>query len=212
MASEIEKELAEITDFKPLKQYEKKQDYLAALARLVDQLDDRDFDRLSKDAADWFNAAARAISNKKVIPDFTDAVSSSEVDLPDEPIEDDELIDDIAPRTEPLPKKKRDRAHSTQPPRALPVPNVDPIPPKKDGTFGKKDPRILDKWGFAVGSQNSAAMAMFEKGARMKDVTASVGGTYYAAIGRAIKRGHFVERFANGIIRITFKGKSAIQD
>lgn len=210
MASLIEQELVEITDFKPVKKYENKQDYLAALARLVDQLDDKQFDTLSKEAADWCNAAARAISNKKVIPDFTDEVASSEVDLP---ISDEELVDEIVPRTEPPPKiGKRRYDRSIPAGRPLPIPNVDPIPPKKDPTFGTKNTRDLDKWGFVVGSKNSAAMAMFEKGARMVDVTASLGGTYYAAIGRIIKRGHQVERFANGLIRLTFKGKSAIQE
>jgi len=85
--SAIEQELIEATGFTPRRNYPDRQDYLAAVARAVDQLEDVDFDGLSAEAADWFNAAARALSNKKTIVDFPDAEPEAEAE--EEPAEDE---------------------------------------------------------------------------------------------------------------------------
>lgn len=208
----IERELIELTNFKPIKKYEKKQDYIAALARLVDQLSDRDFDKLSKEAVDWFNAAAIAISRKMVIPDFTDAVPSSEMEPPEEDIDDADLFGaedpEIAPRTEAPPKKKRHRAPGKRPGTVLNIPYPQPKPLKGHGPLREGRARDnRDKYGFVIGSKSSKAVAMLEQGCRMIDIKASIGGTYYTVIGRCIKRGHKIEHGANGYIKLTYQGK-----
>lgn len=233
MTHAIEKELVKVSGFEPARDYKRRQDYLAALARGVDayfaSVNDKGFDDLTKEAAEWFNAAARALSNKKVIPEFDDEVASADIPMPepDEPEEDftqEELVEEpvvdgpaLPVRKEQPPKRRRGYNTTVPPGRDLPHPEVteegealDKRVAKaktrpKDSTFGVKNTANLDKWGFAVGSKNSAAMTLFEKGCRMSDVKASLGGTYYAAIGRVIKRGHKVEHEANGLTRITFR-------
>lgn len=212
MMSSIEKELVKLSGFEPTREYKTKQDYMAALARVVDQLNEVDFDKLSEPAADWFNAAARAISNKKVIPNFEDEVATSEVQLPEpdkpaEPYEGETVAvkSEAAPepRLEQPPKKKGPKQqHRAAPPLALELPKTKRL---TDDTFQIKYSGRVDKWGFAIGSKSSAAASMFEQGARMKDVKASVGGTYYTILRSLIQRGHKVENEANSLIRITYR-------
>lgn len=140
----IELELVKLSGFTPTKDYKRRQDYLAALARTVDQhlndltaeKADKVFDDLDEATAKWFNAACRAVSNKKVIPDFDDEVSSAEVPMPEEvepPLTDNELVEEplpdeptIAIRTEHPPKKKRGYERTVPPGRDLPHPEITP--------------------------------------------------------------------------------------
>jgi hypothetical protein len=52
----------------------------------------------------------------------------------------------------------------------------------------------LDKWGSMVGSKNSRALAMFEKGATAGEVKDQVGGTYYNILKKMTSHGHKVEK------------------
>lgn len=76
--SAIEKELIEASGFEPRRNYAERQDYLAALARAVQDMDEDDFDKVSNEAADWYNAAVDAINDKSNIPDFDDAEKAAE--------------------------------------------------------------------------------------------------------------------------------------
>ena len=69
----IEQELVEATDFQPTRKFDNRQDYLAALARKVDALEQDEFDELTNESVNWFNNAARCMRNKRAIPDFADA-------------------------------------------------------------------------------------------------------------------------------------------
>lgn len=66
-----EHELVKATKFKGEK-YDDRQDYLAALVKVIDRLDENKFDNLSDEAADWFNGAVLALNKKRDIPDFPD--------------------------------------------------------------------------------------------------------------------------------------------
>jgi len=219
----IEEELHSVCKFAPTKEYKKRQDYLAALARAVDlyfeSVSDEGFDDLTDATANWFNAAARALSNKKVIPDFDDNVSSSEIQVPDEPLVEEppikydelteEFIEELLPDEPTLPvrkshppKQKRDYGDTRPPGRVLTVPD------DADPTLGPVSNNKRDKWNFVIGTKNSKAASMLERGCRMADLKASIGGTYYSLLGKVIRRGHTVIHGANGYIKITYHEKS----
>jgi hypothetical protein len=208
--SAIEQELIEATGFTPRRNYPDRQDYLAAVARAVDQLQDVDFEGLSAEAADWFNAAARALSNKKTIADFPDADPEAEEPAaepaeeeaqPEEAVSEEELAE---PETEALPEHKPEK-------RGTKETNPKFNRPYKGDRRGKKgpekglSPKNIDKWGVIPGTKNAVAISHFEKGATMHDVTKAIGGTYYNLIQDMIKRGHRVEKGTNGLIKLTHK-------
>ena len=219
----IESELIEATGFSPRRNYPERQDYLAALARSVDQLADVDFDGLSTEAAEWFNAAARALSTKKTIEDFPDAEEEAPAeeaapeDDAEAPIEDEELVE---PEPEPEPKKKpKPQPDVLSPERLNLTPKgkrsragqkkVDPIREvKKDATppRPKRTTKIeYDKWGLTVGSKNSEAATMFENECRMIDCTNALGGgAFYNMLSRMVREGHKLEKNADGTIKLTF--------
>lgn len=189
--SAIEKELTEATGFVPRKNYPDRQDYLAAIARAVDGLEDVDFEGLSTEAAEWFNAAARALSAKKVIVDFADRLDVGEEVDDDEP---EEVV-------EQTPVKIKS---SKVPPKP-----VDPIKTRKKETAAMKqqlpkEELEYDKFGCIVGSKNGKATLMFEQSSKMTEVTKALGGTYYNLIAKLIKRGHKVEKGPHGEIKLTY--------
>lgn len=154
----IEKELIEASAFQARRSYVDRQDYLAALTRAVDMLDQDRFDTLSNEAVDWVNAAAKAIRNKRMIAEFSDGAAAVETPAP-------------------------------------------PAPAK----ISKTETVELDKYGIAVGSKNNRAAQMFERGAKMINVTNELGGTYYNLLRRLKRAGHDVSNEANGVIRLTHK-------
>lgn len=187
MQSKIENEIVELTNFEPPREYDDRQDYLAALAKEVNKLADIDFNTLSTEATEWFNDAVSAINNRKDLPEFPD-------------VEEDEG-DNSEPESEkPVVKAKEKEAKRRPkgvPPRKLEHPKVDP----QQGI----DNFETDRYGVVKGSKNAAAIAMFEQGCRMSDVTASIGGTYYNLLERLRKQGHTVEKGANGMTKLSHK-------
>ena len=75
--SAIEKELVEASSFEPRKNLER-QDYLASLARAINEVPEDEFDALSTEAQDWFNDAVRALNKKKDLPDFPDLAEADD--------------------------------------------------------------------------------------------------------------------------------------
>ena len=75
--SVIETELVEASGFEPTKNYAR-QDYLAALARVVNDMDEKDYDNLTVEAQDWFNAAVRALNKKQDLPEFADVAEDDD--------------------------------------------------------------------------------------------------------------------------------------
>jgi hypothetical protein len=66
----IEHELIEASGFVPEKRYRKRQDYLTALLRVVCDLPDQEFEKLSDEAAEWAYQAGDAYQIKGTLPDF----------------------------------------------------------------------------------------------------------------------------------------------
>lgn len=219
----IEQELLAATGFEPKRKYPDRQDYLAALARATNQLEDDAFDKLSEAAVDWFNAAAKGIGNKRDIEEF-ELFGEPEVpgDVTPREYEEDTLEAEVAEAdeeevVEPVKKPVRLKKDGTP---AKPYTSGPPLLGKR---FNKKmshaetaiklplkpkpimpDDDIidveLDKWACIPGTKNAQAAELFENGARMADVTKTIGGTYYNLLARLSKAGHKVEKGVHGII------------
>src|SRR4029077_10869977 len=107
----IEKELVEASGFSPRKNYQR-QDYLAALARAVNEIEEDKFDAMSTDAQDWFNDAVRALNKKTTLPEFADATTEAEV----AEVEDGAGSAEEAADTEPEDSDDEDEPEAKQPP------------------------------------------------------------------------------------------------
>jgi hypothetical protein len=243
MASGIEQELLEASGFEPRRNLGR-QDYLAALARAINEVDETDFDAMSVEAQDWFNDAVRALNKKKNLPDFPDAETETEVakaskgekdgtegdptpppspatipDPDEDPVEDDEDDDEAEEAEEEKPKPLK-TAKAAKAPKVVKAKKVKEPEPEEVEAAAEEEaeeveekPKIKrlsdmanqpkDKWGFPIKTKNSAAMSMFEKGCRMADVTEAIGGSYYNALSKAVKRGHQLEKASNGVMRLT---------
>lgn len=200
--SQIEQDIIKVTSFEPPRKYEDRQDYLAALVRAVDKLDDVEFDLLGPVTVEWVNDAASAMRNRKKIVDFPDNedtddnLDTNEADTADA-VEQEADAGGVQDEPVEAPVKVPARRKKGAAPRKLEHPKVDPKASIENFQ--------TDKYGIVVGSKNAAAAAMFEKGCRMSDVTASIGGTYYNLVARLKKQGHTVESGANGFTKLTHK-------
>ena len=197
------------------REYDDRQDYLAALVRGIQNLDDATYERLSDEAYEWFKMGVKSINNKRTIKDFkpaptnvvttnidnSEATGDQGVVEPASAVVVEETSDRVKAAKKqriaggkPKPAPKRQKA---VPPRELPHLEIDPTP----------DPEKLelDKWGIMKGTKNAAAADLFERGCRMSDVDASIGGNYYNLLARLAKAGHRVEKAANGVIKVTHK-------
>jgi hypothetical protein len=197
--SDIEKDILEVTQFEPPRKYDDRQDYLAALCRALNKLEDIDFNSLSDDSNKWFNDAVRAMNNRKDLPEFPDLVETESEDtntggIQDSPAEEGEAEVE-KPKAAPKAEHKR-RAKGT-PPRKLEHAEIN--------TEAATDTPQVDAYGVVKGSKNAAAVSMLEKGCRMSDITHSIGGTYYNLVERLRKAGHNIEKGANGHIKLTNK-------
>src|SRR5258707_2352470 len=130
MPSVIEQELVQASAFEPRRDYER-QDYLAALARAINEVAEEDFDALSVEAQDWFNDAVRALNKKQLLPEFPDGAF-----LEERGESDDELIDEaegsieeveVGPEPEEKPAKAKKGARKSKAKR--PAHKVEPEEP-----------------------------------------------------------------------------------
>lgn len=78
----IEQELREAAAYKVERKFNNRQDFLKSILNAVYKISEEDFDQLTDNAADWFNAAVKAVNGQDDIPDFDDEVESEE-DEPD---------------------------------------------------------------------------------------------------------------------------------
>jgi hypothetical protein len=193
----VEKELLKASGFKPRREYDDRQDYLAALARAVDNMSKDDFDELTNEAADWFNDAAQALNDKTDISDF-------------EKIEDEEPektgsveVEETASELEEETEKTEDKKLKTVPMGRAPRPKKLPYPPIKEHIAPHEVE--FDRFGVAIGTKNASAIAMLEKGCRMTDVTESMGGTYYNVLRKLVQQGHKLEKFGDSTLKLTHK-------
>jgi hypothetical protein len=92
----IEREIIEVTEIKLRKKFDNRQDYLGSLLEAANKLDDDDFESLTQEAADWYNAAVQAFNVKKDIPDFDETSGGPEDDEEAEEEADEEAEGDEA--------------------------------------------------------------------------------------------------------------------
>jgi hypothetical protein len=231
----IEQELIKATEFNVNKVYKKRQDYLAALARAVDALDQDIFDEFSNEAAKWFEEAVNAINDKEELPDFEEETVSSETDDGSKFDPETGELEDEVEEVEEAPKQKKVSGKSAK--TGAPIKSAEleadidddaeaeeqeVLPAKKraKGQPPKKlnyppiklraiDGMTLDRYGTVSGSKNSIAISMLEKGCRMSDIKNSIGGTYYNLLQRLVKDGHYFEKSANGMMKIIHKDDGA---
>jgi len=207
--SELQDELVKASGFEPTKNYDR-QNWLAALARSVNELPEEDFDGLSVEAQDWFNEAVKALNKKKDVPDFPDAEPTEEAAADDAETETEEGDpsddEDVAEEETPPPKK----AAKGKKAKAEPVEDEEAPAPKKRAPAAKKPAAAVsgaDEYGV-TGGKSQQAIKMLEKGCRMSDITEEVGGTYYNLIQRLTKDGHVVEKTGNGMLKLTHADKA----
>lgn len=232
--SVIEKELVNVASFKARRDYER-QDYLAALARAINEVGEDEFDGLSVEAQDWFNDAVRALNKKQELPDFPDVDDSS--DDNESEASGDEAEAEAAGAAEdegvaaqgnssdgdiqavPAKRAKKAKGKATKKAEESFQPVVTKRgkgqPPRKldHPPIHHPDPDTpldqldfaMDEFGIVKGTKNAAAAAMLAQGCRMADVTESIGGTYYNLLQRLVKQGHLLEKSANGILKLTHK-------
>jgi hypothetical protein len=181
--SEIEKNIIEVTGFKPSRIYKNRQDYLAALLLAITDLDEEELGALNDDAFDWANLAAGARKHKEVIPEFQDYVEPvEEPDTSDIPEATEEFFEKAEVKQ---PKKK----YNIPAARAARIPKGQVPTHKLTGNF--------DQWGFAEGTKHSQVAAMFARpeGASMREIKdAFHGQTYYELLKIFTKNGHKVEK------------------
>jgi len=205
--SAIEQEVIDATKFNG-KRYKERQDYLAALVRAVDGMDEDDYDNLTDKAADWFTDAAKALNAKHTIPDFED-VPENAADEDDEETEqkrdddedekndsdeDDEDDEDEADEEEVKTAKK-----SKAKPKSGRKPVEDP---------GKRYPKITgekDRYGIIMGTKTHDAVLLYEKGASSKDILGALNGRYYNILRKLAEEGHKVEKLPEGVFKLTHK-------
>lgn len=119
-----------------------------------------------------------------------------EADPDEEPEDGDDEEDEPEEVVEEAPKparKKPGPPAKPKPPKGQPPVSVSAQKKLKDLPQDEGDVE-LDKWGCMIGSKNSLALAMFEKGATAKEIKAELGGTYYNILTKMVKRGHKLER------------------
>ena len=224
---EIEKELIKATNFKPLKKYDNRQEYLKSILNSVSKLPDEDFDTLSDEAATWANEAVAAHNTRSgLLPDFDEVEDVSDEEAEAEEVADeaeteaeaaedelphDQHEPDDEPAEEPEPvKAKKEKA----PPKAAAKPIKPPLDPR-DFRLEDQPEVIVDKFGCVVGSKNHRALAMFEKGATTTEVKNTIGGTYYNILKKMVQNGHRLEK-EGAVITLTHSsdmksGKAAVK-
>lgn len=114
----------------------------------------------------------------------------------EDPDDEADEVEDEESEAEPKPVKKKSKAEQIAPRNGKSVRSKEgkaKIAALKPKTPAHMDV-ALDKWECMAGSQNSKALAMFEKGATTSEVRKAVGGTYYNILKKMVERGHTLEK------------------
>lgn len=104
----VERELIKVCDFKPRKKYADRQEYLRAILMAANKITDDDFETLSDEAVEWFNACINIHNARKDddLPDFDEVKADGSEDEETEADEGDEEVEgDEAPDTDSDPKE-----------------------------------------------------------------------------------------------------------
>ena len=220
-----EKELLEITGYKPQRKFSNRQDYLGSVLNSVLKLSDEEFDNLSDEAAEWTNAAVQAKNARNQdLPDFNEIepdegeegdsdeaetnnadeagneASTDEVENSEDENQTSDSENEIeTEENEPKSKIETVKSKTSKPKKAVKKAAL-----KKEAA--DEEDVILDKWGAMEGSKNSRALALFEKGATTKEIKDKLGGTYYNILKKMTEKGHKVEK-EGSLIKLTHKNE-----
>lgn len=204
----IEDVLSEVTKLDP-SQYQDRQDYLATVARALGdpkKVTGEQYDLLPDEVVDWHNKAAKAIKAKGTIPDFV-AGMLEEVD---------DAEGDTVQSTEESSGEGSGEGDSEQ---STPTDTEEAKPRKpakaKAGKAEKPESKVnidytaltgeKDRYGVTKGTKTSMAVAMYEKGATTKQITAELGGRFYNILKQLVKDGHTVEKQEGGVWKLIHK-------
>lgn len=183
--SEIENKVIEATGFAPTKRFKDRQDYLAALAIATEQIEDAEFEELPDEVVEWINAAVRARKTRRNIPEFPDS----------------ELA-------EPAPEEMIDLSSVKEPPDGPELeesPGHIPYPEPKKRKVKAKLTGAFNRYGVAEGSKADASIKLFEAGVTMKQIKEATGETRYNLLKDLAKKGHKVEKSADGVWTLTHR-------
>ena len=131
--------------------------------------------------------------------DDSEEEDEPEEDEPEEAEEEPETEEEPEPEPEVKKPPKKPAKVKVKEPTAAQKKRVaqgakDKVPPPKKKPAPRDGDAELDKWGCIVGSKNSEALAMFEKGATSREVKLELGGTFYNLLGKMVKNGHTMEK------------------
>jgi hypothetical protein len=205
----VENELVTATKFKrKADDYTERQDYLADVVKAVDRLAHDKFEKLTDEAADWFNDAVKALNSKDDLPEFEgngvdpDA-SADERKAANAAMEDgDELTgesEDNREGPEDKPSKIK-KAKAGRPKKAVKEKSTRVA--DAEGEAEPATPRVRngelekDRFGVVLGTKTHQAVMMYaaEEGASLKEIDASIGGRFANILRRLTKDGHHVQK------------------
>lgn len=234
----IEREILNITHYKVQRKFSDRQDYLKSVFTAVQRLRNDEFDELTDEAATWANACVEAYNTDKDgdLPDFDeigdpdeDEDGDEESTLDDESeVEDDEVVDsneatastdggngedsdedEEESNVQTPGLEDEDELEKVIPPKKLKKVVKETKPKSLKQQIEDNDDVSLDKWGSMIGSKNSAALAMFAKGATATEVKNALGGTYYNILKKMVSHGHKLEKYGAVIKLIHLTEKSS---
>lgn len=221
--SEIEVEIVKATKVKEAS-FKARQDYLAALVRGIDKLDNDKWDNLSDEAVAWHAAAVAQMDKKRQIEDFAnaefeettndDATGSEDVDrsVQTESESSTDSAVEIKPlegeeQTEEVEEKKPPKQPKAKKVKGQPSPDVKPGDVERYGKItGEKD-----RFGITVGTKTHDAVKMYATpdGATLKQTGDKLGGRHYNILAKLAKDGHKVEKLPGGVWRVSHKDDKA---
>lgn len=209
--SKIEAELVAATKYKARKDVSR-QDFLAGLLRAAEKMRAEDYDKLTDDAAHWYEVGAEALNSREVIPDFNaeedelhaendpitefeeepEQASSANGAATDEPLTSPE--DDAEVEAPPAPKtagskKPKKAAKAPKPPK--PHPEGEEAAARYANLTGERN-----RYGVTVGTKTHDAIVMYEAGASVNEVEEKIGGRHANILKKLAAEGHRVEKDA----------------
>lgn len=204
--SAVEAEITRLVKVDPEK-YDDRQDYLAAVARALERINNDDYDNLSEEAYAWHKVAVEALDEKDPIPDMgeapeDDAEPAASIDDEDEAADDDPEDEAEAEDEEPAPKPKAKTAKKAVEKAKPKAEKPKRVPPQNDVKYtelsGEKD-----RYGVIEGTKTSSAIKLYEKGATTKQIDEEIGGRFMNILKKLAKDGHKVEKLEGGVWKLT---------
>lgn len=204
MTTEVEREILKASGFKKkVKDFDDRAEYLAALTRAVDKMEDDDFNDLSQEASDWANAALEAVRDGEEVEDFEEPEAEEEAEPEEKPAKKGGKRAAREEEDEKPAKKRSSRDDDDEKPAKRSSRDKDDEKPKRKSPRDYENAK-RDRFGLVVGSKVSDAVKLFEKGASMKTVKDKTGGPQNNVLKKLSRDGHLVEKY-DGVIKVTHK-------